>query len=459
MPPESTPADIAFAMNTLWVVVAAGLVFFMQAGFALLEVGFSRGKNVGAVVAKIFVNLSIAFVAFWAVGFAFAFGTDGGSFIGTDGFFLSVSDDQVDTVFASLSWASIPLSAKYWFQAVFCAVSLAIVWGTMLDRTKFRVYVVFAIVFASLIYPIVGHWVWGGGWLGDDGMQDFAGSSVVHLVGATAALAGTLVIGARLGKYGPDGRPRPIPGHSMPLAMVGVIILWFGWLGFNAGSTMGATTQIADIAVTTNIAAACGVLGAIVVGYISQRTVDIGMAGNGAIAGLVAITAPCAFVETWAAAVIGVVAGGIMVMVVFAMDRIRVDDPIGAIAAHGMGGVWGTLSCGLFTTEELAAVGQPGLFYGGGLGQLWVQAYGIVAIAAFVFVTSFATFVLLKRTIGLRVSAQEEIEGLDIHEHGMWGYPEQFMPGYGEYTPYIPAPTRRPGPRTAPARTAPVTGD
>ncbi len=460
------PADLALAVNTLWVVVAACLVFLMQAGFAMLEVGFSRGKNVGAVVAKILVNLAIATVAFWAVGFAFAFG-DGNQLIGTSGFFLDVSPDEVDTVFASLSWASVPLSAKWFFQVVFCAVSLAIVWGTMLDRTKFPVYIVFAIVFSAFIYPIVGHWIWGGGWLTERGMQDFAGSTVVHLCGAAAALAGTLALGPRIGKYAANGKPRPIPGHSMPLTVFGVIILWFGWFGFNPGSYMGAVgesgiTRFADVALTTNLAAACGVLGAIATGYILQRTVDIGMAGNGAIAGLVAITAPCAYVDAWAAAVIGAVAGLIMVLVVFGMDRLRVDDPIGAIAAHGMGGIWGTLSLGFFATPELAelnAVGEAGLFYGGGLGQLATQAIGIVAVAAFVFVASYGVFVACKRTIGLRVSAQEEIEGLDIHEHGMWGYPEQFTPGYGEYTPYIPAPTRRaPAPRTT-SSPAPATGD
>ena len=456
-----TPADLKLAIDTVWVVVAAGLVFLMQAGFAMLEIGFSRGKNVGAVAAKIMVNLSIATIAFWAVGFGIAFG-QGGWFAGTDGFFLHLGGGKVDDVFSSLSWTSVPLSAKYFFQVVFCAVSLAIVWGTMLDRTKFRVYVIFALAFSAVIYPLVGHWIWGGGWLSDLGMQDFAGSTVVHLCGATAAVAGTLLLGPRLGKYGPDGRPRPIPGHSMPIAIFGVIILWFGWFGFNPGSTMSAVgARFADIAVTTNLAAAAGVLGAIVVGYLTMRTVDIGMAGNGAIAALVAITAPCAYVDDWAAVVIGAVAGGLMVLVVFAMDRIHVDDPIGAIAGHGMGGVWGTLSAGLFTTGDLAAsngVGRPGLFYGGGLHQLGVQALGIAAVALFVFAASYGVFYACKRTVGLRVSAQEEIEGLDIHEHGMWGYPEQFMPGYGEYTPYIPAPVRRPRP-AAVGSTAPVTGD
>jgi Amt family ammonium transporter len=271
---------------------------------------------------------------------------------------------------------------------------------------------------------------------------------VVHLCGATAALAGTLLLGARIGKFDAKGKAHPIPGHSMPLAVLGVLILWFGWFGFNPGSTLGAVgARFADIAVTTNLAAASGVLGAIIAGYLLGRTIDIGFAGNGAIAGLVAITAPCAYVDQWAACVIGLVAGILMVSTVWAMDRVCVDDPIGAIAGHGMGGIWGTLSTGLFTTGALAStngVGEAGLFYGGGLHQLGVQALGIGAVFAFVFVSSAAVFYACKKTIGLRVTAQQELEGLDIHEHGMWGYPEQFLPGYGATQPYVLAPSRRP---------------
>ncbi len=281
-----------------------------------------------------------------------------------------------------------PLSAKFLFQVAFCAVSLAIVWGTMLERTKFAVYVIFAVVFAGLIYPLVGHWIWGGGWLTELGMQDFAGSTVVHLSGAMAALAGTLLLGPRLGKYDDEGRPVTIPGHNMPLAVLGVLILWVGWYGFNPGSTMAASTQIADIALTTTLAAAAGVLGAMLMSYAYRRNVDVGMGGNGAIAALVAITAPCAFVAPWASIVIGFLAGVIMYATLVFVDKIGVDDPLGAIAAHGMGGIWGTLSCGLFTTPALAAVGEPGLFYGGGFYQLGIQALGIVACGGFVFLAS-----------------------------------------------------------------------
>jgi ammonium transporter, Amt family len=418
-----TVADLSLAMDTVWVIVAACLVLFMQAGFAMLEVGFSRMKNVGSVVAKILVNLAIAALLFWAVGFALAFGT-GNALIGTQGWFLAVPPDQVNDVYGGLSWTQVPLSAKFLFQVAFCAVSLAIVWGTMLERTKFAVYVIFAVVFAGLIYPMVGHWIWGGGWLTELGMQDFAGSTVVHLSGAMAALAGTLLLGPRLGKYDDHGRPVTIPGHNMPLAVLGVMILWIGWWGFNPGSTMAATPQIADIALTTNLAAAAGVLGAMGMSYLYRRNIDVGMGGNGAIAALVAITAPCAFVEPWASIVIGFIAGVVMYATLAYVDRIRVDDPLGAIAAHGMGGVWGTLSAGLFTTPGLAAIGQPGLFYGGGLYQLGVQALGIVAAGSFVFVSSLAVFAILKATIGIRVKPDQELDGLDIHEHGVYGYPD-----------------------------------
>ncbi len=418
-------ADLSLAMDTMWVVIAAVLVIFMQAGFAMLEVGFSRMKNVGSVVAKILVNLAIAALLFWAVGFAFTF-SDGGALnpiIGTQGFFLSGGAQT----FAGLSWTQVPLSAKFLFQVAFCAVSLAIVWGTMLERTKFAVYVVFAIVFAGLIYPLVGHWIWGGGWLGTLGMQDFAGSTVVHLSGAMAALAGTLLLGPRLGKYDDDGNPVAIPGHNMPLAVLGVLILWVGWYGFNPGSTMAAVPEVADIALTTTLAAAAGVLGAMTMSYVRTRHVDVGMGGNGAIAALVAITAPCAFVAPWASIIIGFIAGVIMYATLVFVDKIGVDDPLGAIAAHGMGGIWGTLSCGLFTTPALAAIGNPGLFYGGGFTQLGIQALGIVACGGFVFVASLTVFAVLKATIGLRVKPEQELDGLDISEHGVFGYGEQLF--------------------------------
>jgi Amt family ammonium transporter len=421
--------DVALAVDTVWVIVAAMLVLFMQAGFAMLEVGFSRMKNVGSVVAKILANMGIGLVAYWAVGFAFAF-SDGGalnSVIGTQGFFMVGPAD----VYAGLAWTAVPVSAKFLFEVVFALVSLAIVWGTMLERTKFAVYLIFALVFAGLIYPTVSHWIWGGGWLSTLGMQDFAGSTVVHLQGAMAALAGTLLLGPRIGKYDDAGNPQTIPGHNMPLAVLGVIILWIGWWGFNPGSTLAAVGQtFADIALTTNLAAGAGVLGAMVMSYAYRRNLDVGMMGNGAIAALVAITAACAFVDPWASIVIGFVAGVVMYTTLLVVDQIGVDDPLGAIAAHGMGGIWGTLSTGLFATPALVestGFGQPGLFYGGGFGQLGVQALGILTAGGFTFVTSYAVFALLKATIGLRVKPEEELNGLDISEHGVFGYAEQLI--------------------------------
>jgi Amt family ammonium transporter len=320
-------------------------------------------------------------------------------------------------------------------------VSLAIVWGTTLERIKFGVYIIYSIVFAAVIYPIGAHWVFGGGflqtghWLGTQiaGMQDFAGSTAVHLIGASGAFAALLLLGPRKGKYGPDGKPRAIPGHSMPLFGLGVLILWLGWFGFNPGSTLNATDgRFPEILLITNLAAAAGVIGAVAMVRIRTGTIDIGMAGNGAIAALVAITAPSGYVEIWAAPIIGVIAGVIVVNAVYFVDR-YIDDPVGALSAHGLAGIWGTLSCGLFTAPRLAqynAFGDPkgGLVYSGHFTQLAAQAIGFTIAFLFVFSCSFVTFWVIKKTYGLRVREDEEDAGLDISEHGMYGYPEQFIP-------------------------------
>jgi Amt family ammonium transporter len=302
----------------------------------------------------------------------------------------------------------------------------------MLERTRFIVYILFAIPFTGFIYPMISHWLFGGGWLqANFGAQDFAGSTVVHLTGATAGLAGLLLLGPRIGKYGKDGKPNAIPGHNMPLAQLGVLILWFGWFGFNPGSTLNATNlHFADVVITTNLAAAGGALAAMVAIYQRQKSLDVGMIGNGAIAALVAITAPSGYVQPWAALIIGIVAGLIVVYGVIAIDK-YLDDPVGALSAHGLAGVWGTLSCGLFTDPLLAkfnATGQGGLFYTGTFNQLGAQALTVVVCFATVFCLSFAIFWVIKQTVGLRVSERHELDGLDISEHGMWGYPEQFMP-------------------------------
>ena len=422
------------AADTVWVIVAAVLVLFMQAGFAMLEVGFTRMKNVGTVVAKVVVNMSIASIVYWIAGFAFAFGAASGHlfpFIGGTGFFPRfLPGSNIDT--PAIAASTVPGAAKWFFEFVFCAVSLAIVWGTMLERTKFIVYILFAIPFAGFIYPLISHWLFGGGWLMSHfGAQDFAGSTVVHLTGATAGFAGLLLLGPRIGKYGRDGKPNAIPGHNMPLAQLGVIILWFGWFGFNPGSTLNATAlHFADIVVVTNLAAAAGALGAMATIYFVQRSLDVGMIGNGAIAALVAITAPSGYVQPGWAILIGAVAGIIVVYGVILIDKI-LDDPVGALSAHGLAGIWGTLSCGLFTDPDLAkfnGVGEGGLFYTHRLGQLGAQALSVTVAFTTVFTLSFAIFWAIKKTVGLRVSDRHEIDGLDISEHGMWGYPEQFMP-------------------------------
>ena len=419
------------AADTVWVIVAACFVMFMQAGFAMLEVGFSRMKNVGAVVAKVVTNLSVSSIAYWAVGFGFAFGAGGiFAFIGGSGFFPTFSPGSQLNLPAIAS-STAPAAAKWFFEFVFCAVSLAIVWGTMLERTKFIVYILFGVPFAAFIYPLISHQLFGGGFLmATLGSQDFAGSTVVHLTGATAGLAGLLLLGPRIGKY-ERGRSNAIPGHNMPLAQLGVLILWFGWFGFNPGSTLNATNlHFADVVVVTNLAAAGGAVAAMATVYFITRTTDVGMIGNGAIAALVAITAPSGYVEPWAGIVIGLVAGVIVVVGVLAIDK-YLDDPVGALPAHGLAGIWGTLSCGLFTVPALArfnGVGQGGLFYTGSFHQLGAQAIAVTASFIAVFVLSYGLFWIIKKTVGLRVSAVEEMEGLDISEHGMWGYPESFMP-------------------------------
>ena len=428
-----TLPELTRELDTTWLVVAAVLVMFMQAGFACLEIGFSRGKNAGTVVAKILLNFSIASLVWWMVGFGLAFG-GGAWLIGDSGFFLSVGH-RISAGSPIAGTFDAPDAGYVLFQLVFCAVSLAIVWGTTLERIRFVAYPIYATVFAALIYPLVAHWIFGGGWLDrlGDGMQDFAGSTVVHLTGATGGLAALLLLGPRSGKYGPGREPRAIPGHSMPVFGLGVLILWLGWFGFNAGSTIGTGGgRFAEIALVTNLAAAAGVVGAsIAITSISGR-LDIGMVGNGAIGALVAITAPCGFVELWAAPLIGVVAGALVVVSVLAIDRV-LDDPVGALSAHGVAGVWGTLACGLFASPRIVdqpgVPGRPGLVYGGGFEQLGVQAVGVLSAFTVVFVLSYLTFAAIKATVGLRVTDDEEREGLDIVEHGMYGYPEQFMGG------------------------------
>lgn len=433
---EPTVKDAIQAVDALWVIVAGVLVFFMQAGFALLEAGATRMKNAGHIAGKNILSFALATLVFWAVGFAITFG-DGNSVIGTSGWFLNVADDKVNEVFSSLSWTDTPLGAKFLFQVVFAGVSLAIFWGGIAERAKLIVYFVFGALFIGIIYPVIGHWVWGGGWLSKLGMQDFAGSTVVHLVGGTAALVGALLLGPRIGKYNKDGSANIIPGHNTVYSVLGVIILWFGWFGFNAGSTMAANgTFFPYVAMTTNLAAAAGAVAALLTAWVVLGKPDISYMLNGVLAALVAITASCAFVKPWAAVVIGAIAGAVMVFSYLFFDRVmKVDDPVGAFSVHGVAGIWGTLSTGFFAAPDLVeklGVGKPGLFYGGGFEQLWVQFLGVAASFAYVFIASFIIMYAIKATVGMRISREEEVVGLDVSEHGASGYPEQ-LPNGGSY--------------------------
>ena len=440
--------EVGFAVSTVWVILAAILVIFMQAGFAFLEAGLTRMKNVGHIAAKNVLILAIASVVYYCVGFGMAFGDGGGKFVGGSGFFPSV-DELLTIGEAPYSWFSaIPAAAGYLFEVAFAAVSLAIVWGAMAERTKLWVYFAFGACF-TLIYSLVSHWIWSPqGWLFERGMQDFAGSTVVHYQGALAGLAGAILLGPRIGKFGSDHKPNAIPGHNMAFTTLGVIILWFGWFGFNPGSTLsvdfGGVGFFAYVALNTNLAAAAGVLGAVVTSWIVVKKPDLSMMLNGAIAALVAITAACAFVAPWAAIVIGFVSGIIVVVGSLLVESVGLDDPVGAIAAHGMSGVWGTLSLGFLAVPALAdklATGKGGLFYGGGFHQLGTQALGLLTVGLFTFTVSFLILLLFKVTFGIRTEPEVEEMGLDVSEHGMWGYPEFYIPvpgGYGSEPTVLP---------------------
>src|SRR4051812_31880124 len=450
--------DLLVAASTIWVVVTAVLVMFMQAGFAFLEAGLTRMKNAGHIAGKNVLIFAIASLVYWAVGFGIAFG-DGNGIIGTHGFFPSV-DALTSVGQKPFDWFSeVPGAAGYLFEVVFAGVSLAIVWGAMAERAKLWVYFAFG-VFFTLVYSVVSHWIWSpDGWLFSKGMQDFAGSTVVHYQGALAALAGALILGPRIGKFGTDGRANPIPGHNLPYAVLGTLILWFGWFGFNPGSTLsvdlGGFGFFAYVATTTNIAAATGAVVGMLIAWIRLGKPDISMMLNGALGALVAITAASGFVAPWAAIVIGAGSGFIAVFGVIFVERIGIDDPIGAVAVHGMSGVWGTLACGLFAVPILShnlATGTKGLVYGGGFHQLGVQALGLVAVGAFGFATSYGCLWTLNKVWGIRVDPVVELQGLDVHEHGMGGYPEFYIPvpgGYGTeshghlgggHVPHAPAP-------------------
>lgn len=409
---EPTTASNARALDTVWVLMAAFLVFFMQAGFGMVEAGFIRAKNTCNILTKNFLDYCMASIGFFIFGYAIMFGSEN-QFIGLKGWFLS----------GAQSGADIPLYAFWLFQAAFCGAAATIVAGGMAGRMKFQAYLIYSFVISAFVYPIVGHWIWGGGWLAKLNFVDFAGSTVVHSVGGFAALIGTIILKPRIGKFNPDGTPNAIPGHSIPLASLGVFILWFGWFGFNPGSTLGAGDGelIARVAINTNLAAAAGAISAMILVWRLSGKPDLSMIMNGALAGLVAVTAPCAFVEPWAAIVIGIVGGIIVVLGVILLDKLKIDDPVGAVPVHGLNGLWGTLSIGLFGKKALD-VAKNGLFYGGGLKQLGIQALGVTTAVIFVLITMGGLFKLIDMFIGLRVNKEEELAGLDTSEHGMESY-------------------------------------
>jgi len=408
------------AINTIWTLLAAFLVFFMQPGFAMVETGLTRAKNAANILMKNLIDFCIGSIAFWLIGFGIMFGIDKFGFFGFSGFFLS----SANTLTSEGMW-----NFAFWmFQVVFAATAATIVSGALAERTKFVSYLVYSFFICAFIYPVVGHWIWGGGWLSNRGIIDFAGSTVVHSVGGWTGLAGAIVLGPRLGKYNNDGSSNAIPGHNLPLAALGVFILWFGWFGFNPGSTTSGTNlSIAIIAVTTNLSAAAGAISAMITSWFRFSKPDTGMSLNGALAGLVAITAPCASVSPSSAIIIGLIAGVIVVFSVEFIDKVlHIDDPVGAISVHGVCGAWGTLSVGLFAQAsygEASGVGAiNGLFFGGGFNQLFAQLTGIMVVFLWVFISGYILFYLIEKLIGLRASDEEQLKGLDLSEHGNESY-------------------------------------
>jgi Amt family ammonium transporter len=442
---EKQQAVINVAIDTTWVLLTGFMVFFMNLGFACVESGMCRQKNAVNILSKNFIVFAVSSVAFWLLGWGLMFGSgpEGSSlakYIGMQGLFCVTGEDNSPATLAAykgdygaINWTGIPLNAKFFFQLVFCGTAATIVSGAVAERIKYLSFIVFSFAMGILIYPVVGHWVWGGGWLQAMGFVDFAGSTQVHSVGGWAALIGVMFLGPRIGKYTADGKVNAIPGHSMMAATIGCLILWFGWFGFNPGSTMGISSEvaylaIADIAVTTNTAAAFATVTATATCWLMLGKPDIGMTLNGCLAGLVAITAPCAFVSVPESALIGSIAGVIVVLAVVGFDKLKIDDPVGATSVHLINGVFGTICVGLFSDGKLIVdrtgntAAKAGLFDGGGTAQLMTQLTGVVACAVYVCIMAAIVWAVLKFTIGIRVSEEEEIGGLDHGEHGNEAY-------------------------------------
>ena len=408
--------ELSQYLNIVWVMLGSILVFFMQAGFAMVETGFTRAKNASNIIMKNVLDFVIGSIVFYLIGFALMFGDSIGGIFGSSGFLspekmgLSIFADLTPPVFI-------------FFQTVFCATSATIVSGAVAERTKFLPYLIFSAVISMVIYPVVGHWIWGGGWLSKLGFVDFAGSTVVHSVGGWAALVGAAMVGPRIGKY-VKGKVNALPGHNITLGALGVFILWMCWFGFNAGSTLGANDELGHIAMTTNLAACAAAFTTMVLTWVRYGKPDVSMTLNGVLAGLVAITAGCQVVTLKGALAIGVVSGLVIVFGIEFIDKIlKVDDPVGAIGVHCMNGVLGTLMVGLFANYMPGTENAiTGLLYGGGASLLGVQALGALSVAAWTTSASFILFGILKKTVGLRVSEQEEVVGLDIHEHNTQAY-------------------------------------
>ncbi|MBG9443373.1 MULTISPECIES: ammonium transporter [Bacillaceae] len=412
--------DATFLMNSLWVMLGAILVIFMLGGFVMLEAGSTRMKNAGHIAGKTIFTFGLSSLVFWAIGFGFIFGDQANILVGLSNFFYSG---------AELEGMNLSSSVFFVFQMAFAGISITIALGGFAERAKLSVYLIFTVLFSAIVYPVVAHWIWGGGWLAEHGKQDFAGSTVVHLTGAMAALAATILLKPRIGKFNKDGSANNIYGHNQVYTALGVLILWVGWFGFNAGSTLTVEDGFFGfVALNTNLAAGAGAVAALIISWMVMGKSDVPTMLNGALAGLVAITASCAFVDTWAAVVIGFVSGILVFYSVRFFEKRKIDDPIFALSVHGAAGVWGTLSTGFFATPELASVGKPGLFYGGGFEQLGVQFMGVAVSGLYAFAVSFIILAAAKKVLnGLRVTEEEEIMGLDLSEHGSYGYPEVFM--------------------------------
>ena len=419
-------------IDTLWVFLAAILVFFMNLGFAAVEAGFARSKNTVNILSKNFIVFAVSSLGFMLLGWGLMFGNDH-PFISTENLWILGNADL--SVYDHTLTSNVPFFGKFFFQLVFCGTAATIVSGAVAERVKYVSFIIFSFVLTLFIYPVVGHWIWGGGWLADLGFMDFAGDSAVHSVGGWAALSGAMILGPRIGKYDKNGKPRAIPGHNMSLAVIGLFVLWLGWFGFNPGSTMSFQnpSDVMHILVTTNTSAIAAVLTSTITAWIVLGKPDLGMTINGCLAGLVAITGGCAYITIEMSLLIGAIAGVFVVFAVMFFDRIKIDDPVGATSVHLGCGILGTICVGLFAKEGVTTLSTTnGLFYGGGAKLLGIQLLGIVAIGVFVFTTSLLVWFVLKKTVGIRVSREEEIIGLDIGEHGNSAYPD-FAPAVESY--------------------------